>query len=164
MVKKIKNSWTENRVLFVLTSILIICVILIGFVVIDYFLGTKKDKYGDRLENLAKNAITDKEKNAVEKSLEDNEKVSNATINSVGKIIYITIEYNDSIGLNEAQAIANASLEQFSEKHLKFYDINYTIKQEKSDSSDGFLLMGAKNVNSAALSWTNDTPIVEDGE
>ena len=52
IMKKLKNSWNQNRVLFVLTTILIVCLLLILSVVIDYFLGTSKDKYGDRLDVL----------------------------------------------------------------------------------------------------------------
>jgi len=45
-VKRIKKLWNENRILFVLFVILIVCFIAICGVVMSYFVGDKKSVYG----------------------------------------------------------------------------------------------------------------------
>ena len=160
--RKIKNSWNENRVLFVLMTILVICLILILTVVLDYFLGTSKDKYGDRLEGIKKVEFTDKRISEIEKKIKEDEKVSKCEVTQIGKMIYVTITYTDGITLVEAEGKASNTLELFNEKETKFYDINYTLIQDKKENNEGFVIMGAKNVNGSALVWNNNTSFNEE--
>lgn len=162
--KKIRNSWRNNRVLFVLTFILIICLILIAVVSIDYFFGSSDDKYGDRLQGISKVEMTDKKIKKIEKGILKDEKIANCEINQIGKMIYVTINFNEGITLVEAQGKALTTLELFSKKELEFYDINYTLLQSKTENSEGFTTMGTKNVNGSGLVWVNNTPISEDVE
>ena len=159
---KIKKSWNENRVLFVLMTILVICLILIATVVLDYFLGTSKDKYGDRLEGIKKVAFTDKRIKEIENKVAEDEKISKCEVTQIGKMIYVTITFNDGITLVEAEGKAANTVELFNEKELKFYDINYTLVQDKKENNEGFIIMGAKNVNGTALVWNNNTPFNEE--
>ena len=160
--KKIRKSWNENRVLFVLMTILIICLILIVSVVINYFLGSTKDKYGDRLEGIKKVAITDKRISEIEKKIEEDEKISKCEVTQIGKMIYLKLEFTEGITLVEAEGKAANTIELFNEKELKFYDINYTLTQDKKEGSEGFVIMGAKNVNGSALVWNNNTSFNEE--
>ena len=156
LIGKIKNSWNDNRVLFVLTTILIICLILIAFIVADYFLGSRKDKYGDRLEGIDKVKITDKQISDYEKKISSEESVKDCNINKSGKTIYINIKYNDGVTLDAAKEQASKTVELFEEKYLKYYDLHYIIKQDKSGSSAGFITMGAHNVSGSGLVWSNN--------
>ena len=155
ILEKIKNSWRDNRVLFVLMTILIICLILIAFVVADYFLGSTKDKYGDRLEGIDKVKITDKQVTDYEKKIAEDEKISKCEINKSGRTIYITITFTD-VNLDDAKAKAQATLDLFEEKYKKYYDIHYTIIQKKKGDSAGFTMMGAHNANGSGLIWNNN--------
>lgn len=160
--KKIKNSWRSNRVLFVLTIILVICLIMIAVVSIDYFFGSSKDKYGDRLEGINEVEITSKRIKELENNILKDEKISDCKINQIGKMIYVTMNFTDGITLVESQGKALATLELFNKKELEFYDINYTLLQNKTESSEGFTIMGSKNVNGSGLVWINNTPISEE--
>ena len=163
IIRIIKKSWNENRVLFVLTTILVICLVLILIVGIDYFFGSTKDKYGERLEGIQNVKITDKKIVELENKIKEDELIKNCEINQIGKMIYINIDFSEGITLVEAEGKALNTLEFFSEEELAFYDINYTLEQESTESNSGFIIMGSRNVNGSGLIWNNNTP-VEDEE
>ena len=77
-----------------------------------------------------------------------------------GRRIDIRIVFN-SIEIDDAKEVAKNSLDKFSDEEKKFYDFEFTIKQEKTDDQEGFLIMGSKNVNGIGLSWNNNNPITE---
>ncbi len=160
IIKKLKNSWNQNRVLFVLTTILIVCIILILMVVIDYFLGTSKDKYGDRLEGIKNVEVS--RISELESKVKEDEKIADCNIRQIGKIIYININFTNEITLVEAEGKALNTVELFSEEELKFYDLNYSLTQDATESSAGFSIMGAKNINGTGLVWNNNTPVSEE--
>lgn len=160
IIKKLKNSWNQNRVLFVLTTILIVCIILILLVVIDYFLGTSKDKYGDRLEGIKNFEVS--RISELESKIKEDEKIADCNIRQIGKIIYINIKFTNEITLVEAEGKALNTVELFSEEELKFYDLNYSLTQDATESSAGFSIMGAKNINGTGLVWNNNTPVSEE--
>lgn len=160
IIKKLKNSWNQNRVLFVLTTILIVCIILILMVVIDYFLGTSKDKYGDRLEGIKNVEVS--RISELESKVKEDEKIADCNIRQIGKIIYINIKFTNEITLVEAEGKALNTVELFSEEELKFYDLNYSLTQDATESSAGFSIMGAKNINGTGLVWNNNTPVSEE--
>lgn len=161
-MKKIKKLWKENRILFVLFLILIICFIAICFVVLSYFVGTNKSVYGDRLKN--KVTISEKEKKEFIKSLEEDETIDKVTYRVGVRTIYITIKFNEKISLVEAESKAVTSLEKIKEKELKYYDVNFILLQDKveSDESKGFTMMGSSNVNGTGVVWSNNAKIVEE--
>ena len=75
---------------------------------------------------------------------------------SSGDGIDIKIVFKSDATLTEAQNIALLSLDNFTEEEKAFYDFEFTIKQEASETTEGFLLMGAKNVNGTNLVWVNN--------
>lgn len=154
----------ENRVLFMLTVVLVICVILIIGVAIDYFLGTTKDKYGDRLEGIKSVEISDKKIKEIENKIVEDEKIEKCNINKFGKVIYINITFTDGISLVEAEGKVQPTLGLFSEKELKFYDMNYTLIQEKKEGTEGFTIMGSRNVNGSGIVWNNNNPYTPEEE
>lgn len=164
LMNKIKKSWKENRVLFVLTMILILCLCLILIVAVDYFLGSSKDKYGERLDGIKEVEITEQKRKDIEKKISEDETILNCKVNQIGKMIYVTLTFNDTITLVEAEGKALNTLTQFSEKELAFYDINYTLIQESTETNAGFTIMGSRNVNGSGLVWNNNTPVTDKEE
>ena len=71
-MKKIKNLWMNNRVLFVLTTIVLVCFLVMGVVVIKYFVGVSTSEYGDRLEDIENLPLKDEDKQAIENKLKEN--------------------------------------------------------------------------------------------
>lgn len=163
-MKKLKNLWVENRVLLVLFIIVVICFFVILGVCVSYFFGSSKSSYGDRLDGIKEVEISKEMKNNFVDTMEADELISDATFKTQGKIIYITLTFKDEVTLVEAQSKALASLANFEEKYQNFYDFHYTLKGNKTDTSEGFLVMGAKNVNGTGLVWNNNTEIETDSE
>lgn len=163
-MKKIKNLWVENRVLFVLFIVVVVCLIIMFSVCINYFFGSSKSSYGDRLEGIETMQISEDLKNNFLNLLKEDTLIDDATFNVKGKIIYIVLNFKPDVTLVEAQSKALFSLMTFEQKYLDFYDFHYTLKSEKTDTNAGFLIMGAKNVNGSGLVWNNNTEVQIDGE
>jgi hypothetical protein len=163
-MKKLKNLWVENRVIFVLFLIVIVCVFIILGVCINYFFGSSKSSYGDRLEGITEVEMTDEIKNKFLDTMKNDALIDDATIKSRGKVVYVTLTFVDDVTLVEAESKALASLMVFDQSYIDFYDFNYTLVGNKTESSDGFLIMGAKNVNGSGLVWNNNTEVKTDGE
>lgn len=158
-MKKIKELWNQNRVLFMLFIIVFICIFVILGVVITSFLGSSKSVYGDRLEGVEQVTLTEEFKENFKNTLQEDELIQDVNIKNKGKIIYVTLVFKESISLVEAESKALASLGQFSQEYTSFYDFHYTLKQNASEGNEGFLIMGAKNVNGNGLVWNNNTEV-----
>lgn len=163
-MKKIKKIWKENRVLFVLFIILIVCFIAICSVALSYFVGTNKSEYGDRLEDYVK--VSDKEKKAYIDALKEDELVADVKFRVSIRTIYITIKFNKEASLVEAQSKSLASVDNISKEILAYYDINFIIEQDKvaEDPTKGFTLMGSHNLSGEGVVWSNNTEIIEEEE
>lgn len=163
-MKKLKNLWIENRVLFVLFIIVLICLCIIVGVCINYFFGSSKSSYGDRLKGIENVEITEEVKTDFLTMMKNDDLIDDVILNVKGKIVYVTLYFKDNVSLVEAQSKALASLMNFDEKYQQYYDFNYTLKSNKTDTSEGFLIMGSKNVNGSGLVWNNNTEVETDGE
>ena len=152
-MKKLKKIWQENSVLLVLFLILIACLVAMSIVVVTYFVGDGSSKYGDRLEDASKYPFQeDKQK--------EEELIEKASIRTSGKRIIVTIKFVPKTTLVEAQSKALASVEYFSEEILGFYDIEYMIKADSTEESEGFQIIGSHNVSgTGGIVWNNNTAI-----
>lgn len=147
-MKKIKELWDRNRVLFVLTTIVLVCLILMSVVIVRYFVGNGTGNYGDRLESIEKIPLEEADKEAIISKFKENESVSDVSIHSQGKIIYIRATFTNATA-DRAKEIASSTLEVISDKYLNNYDIHYTLISNATESATGFIVMGAKNIGEA---------------
>lgn len=163
-MKKLKKIWQENSILFVLLFILIACIIAISIVVVTYFVGDSSSKYGDRLDGIEDYPFDEDTQNEIISQIEENEIVEDVTMRVSGKSIYITITFVPETTLVEGQSVALSSLDYFSEETLSFYDLEYMIEAEATEETEGFQLIGAKNVSgTGGIVWNNNTEF-ETGE
>lgn len=161
-MKKMKKFYKEHRVFTILMAIVIVCAILIATVLIQcFYVGNGKNKYGNRLEGIENYEISESRQSDFENNIANNDKVKSANIIITGKIVYISIDFNDNVDLVEAKSIAQKSLEEFSAEEQGFYDFNITLKQDITANCDGFYISGAKNVNGNGLSWNNNRKVIE---
>lgn len=157
-MKKLKKIWQENSVLFVLFSILIVCIIAILIVMVTYFIGSSKSKYGERLENIEKYPFI--EKGEIESKIKENKGVTSLDIHTSGRIIYVDLAFDSEVTLEEAKGIALASLDNFKEETLSYYDIQYFITALKTEKTEGYNLMGAHNASgTGGISWVNNVKV-----
>lgn len=158
-MNKIKELWVKNKILWVFLFILLVCFIAIVIVCITFFFGGSKTTYGDRLDEIDKYPITEKFKGDYVANLEKDKSISKATFKTSGRVIYVRIEFASDTSLIEAQSKAAASLEEFDDDTLSYYDINFTLICEKSENSDGFTIMGARNTGGSGVVWNNNTKV-----
>ena len=163
-MNKLKEIWGKNKVLIVLGIILIICFIAILIVTFSFFFGGSESVYGDRLDGIENYPIEDSFIDEYIANLESDEMINSATFDTKGRIIYVTIDFVGDTSLVEAQSKAAASLEQFSEETISYYDINFTLTSESTENSEGFTIMGARNVAGSGLVWNNNTPVESEEE
>ncbi len=162
-MNKIKKIWVENRVLFVLFIIVLVCMLIIAGVCMKYFFGSSKSSYGDRLDGIEEVAITEDIKNHFLSSMQNDELIENVTIKNIGRVVYISLHFKSGTSLEEAKNKALASLMAFEQKYLDYYDFHYTLKGNTLEAGD-FLIMGAKNAKGNGLNWTNNTEVVKNEE
>lgn len=156
-MKKLKKIWQDNSVLLVLFVILIACLIAISVVVVKYFVGDSSSKFGERLDEIDKHPFGESEQNELKDKIKEDKLVLDVKVRTSGKTIYVTIEFDSNITLVEAQSKALGSLEYFSEDTLSFYDIQYMIKSDPTDKTDGFQIMGSRNISgTGGIVWNNN--------
>jgi hypothetical protein len=161
-MKKIKKFFKEHRIFTMLMAVVVVCLVLIITVLINvFYMGNGSNKYGNRLEGIENVKISSSKLSDFENNVANNDKVKNVEIRIQGKIIYITMQIEQGVKLEEAEGIALKSLENFSEEERAFYDFNITLKQNSTENSDGFIISGAKNKNGTGLIWNNNR-VVED--
>ena len=158
-MEKFKEIWQNNKILITLLAILIVCLIAILVVCLTFFLGGNRSVYGDRLKDIEKYPITEKFKSEYINDLENEKIIDDVKFEIKGRIIYLTIHYIGDTSLVEAESKASSSLESFSEKILGYYDIQLTLLSDKTENSDGFVIMGARNASGNGIIWNNNTKI-----
>lgn len=166
-MKKVKEFYLNNRVFVILMTIVLICLIIMGICLLRYFYGNKNDNpYGARVDGIENVEITDSRRTEIENKYKADEGIETISVHLegpngyVGPIIYIDILFNNKVTLEEAKTKAAAMVDEFSKDEQNFYDIHFTIKQKKSDTTEGFLISGAKNSH-GNQSWNNNLEVTE---
>jgi hypothetical protein len=156
-MKKLKKFYKEHRIFTILMSIVIVCLILITTILVQcFYVGNGSNKYGDRLDGIDKVEISTSRQSDYEVNITNNQKVKSTDLQITGRIIYITIQFEEKVDLVEAESIAQKSLEAFSDEEKAFYDFNFTLKENSSANTEGFIISGAKNKNSSKIVWNNN--------
>ncbi len=149
-MSKLKKVWNENKILFVLGAIILVCLIIVIVVSLTFFYGSSESPYGHRLDITEKVPLKDDLLKDLKNTLESTEKVSKASVTLQGKVVYFIITYEVDTDMEKAKEIANSTLEKFSDEELGVYDLQYTISDTK------YTLMGAHNSNSEeSITWSN---------
>lgn len=151
-----KKLWKQNRVLFMLIVILVICFITIVSVALTFFYSKEVDSYGNRLKDIDKYPISESFQKEYKDSLLENENVVKSSLLVKGRVIYVNATFDDAIGLEEAKNVITKTLDQFSEDILSYYDIQFILK------SDNFTIIGAKNAVIDHISWNNNLELPEE--
>lgn len=155
MLKKLKSFYKNNRVYSILMIISIVCIVSILVGVLLYFLGqTSKDKYGNRLDGIESVEIKEDKITEIEKKITDQELVKSCDVAIKGKLVYVTITLNSGTHV-DSEAIAQSSLELFSEEEKAFYDIQYIVNNEDKTTEENFPVMGYIKAGNSVIKWTN---------
>ena len=140
--KKIRN----NKVLLVLLGILLVCIIAIGILFYKFFYaGAGGTKYGNRLNGI--------ENYPLSSLYSDNSKVGTVKVNTEGRVIYVDIDFKESLKVNEAKSLAEKALEKIGENNLTYYDVHFILTYSGEEENENFPLFGAKSSNSLKVVW-----------
>lgn len=153
-----RKLWKENRVLFLLLVILLICFIAIVVVALTFFYSKDVSSYGSRLADIEKYPITNKDKDTYKETVLENEGVTKVSFNIKGRVIYVHIEFDETVSIEDAKAIANNSIELLGEDNISYYDIEFVLK------SKDYTILGAKNAIIDHVSWNNNREVEEEEE
>ena len=153
MSKKSRNK-ADNTMLWMLAIILIVCFILIGFLFYKYFYsGISTTKYGNRLDGIEKYPLSKTLENDISGIYSEEKSVNYAKIDVQGKIIYVLIDFKESIKVDTAKTLAIKSLEKIGEENLKFYEVHFILTYSGTDENTNFPVFGMKNSSSTKVVW-----------
>ena len=147
--EKKKNIIMRHKLLFLISMLACIVLGIMFYIFFSLVVGGN-DPYGDRLKGIKSVEISKSDMKKYSDQLSSKDGVASAKVRRQGKIIYIHIKVNGDVSLDRAKAVANESLEMFSDKEKKYYDFGYFLSQDKDD---GFIITGSKNSNSSGIVW-----------
>ena len=144
----------DNRVLWVLLGILVICFLAIGILFYRYFYaGTSSTKYGERLDGIENYPLSKTLEKDIQDLYKDNTEIDKVTVNNEGKIVYITINFTKSIKVTTAEDLAIKSLDKVGEKNLTYYDVQYILTYSGTEENTNFPVFGSKSASSLKVVW-----------
>ena len=152
-MSKIK-SLQNNKVLWVLLGLLLVCFLVLDFGFYKYFYaGAGNNKYGDRLDGIEKYPLSKTLDSDVKSVFSDNSEVTKTKVDVKGKVIYINIDFGKSIKVSEAQDIAVKALDKIGEENLKYYDVQFILTYSGTDENSNFPVFGSKSSSSLKVVW-----------
>ena len=151
---KIKDLMLHHKLLAVICLLAFILFVVLCLMLLSMTISTS-NKYGNRLDGIDKVEIKKSSLKEIGKKIEKDEKVKKASLHIEGKIIYFDITYNNGVSLGDAKKIAESSMDNFDEKELKFYDLEYVLMEDKKDDKDdsSFVVIGTKHSSKDSISW-----------
>ena len=158
IIKKIKNAWNNNRIVFLFTVVLITFVVVFSSMLISMYAGSG-DKYGSRLAGIEDVKLDKNIGKDIEEKLKENEIVDDVETDLKGKTYYILIYLVDNSDVNTIVEDAENIIDIFTKDELNFYDIQVfitsTIDTEEGDKTDK-TIVGYRNSYKEEFSWTNN--------
>lgn len=149
-----KNKSGDGKIILVLLFILLACFAVIGVLFYKYFYaGTSTTKYGDRLEGIENYKLSDTLEEDIKSVYANTKSINTVKVNVEGKIVYINIDFKESVKVDTAKSEAVKSLDKIGEENLKFYDIQYLLTYSGEGENTNFPIFGAKSANSLKVVW-----------
>ena len=150
-----KKLIKENKVLFVLSIIILISLICIGVGLISYFYSEDGDKYGNRLEGIENYPISETIEQDIRGLYESG--IESLKVDLRGKVIYIIMDVSVGISKVDAQSMGVKALEKFTDEQKSFYDISFLITcNGNTEETTIFPMQGMKNSENSQIVWTNN--------
>ena len=152
--KKIKSWANKNKGFAIIIALGFILFLLLLIIFFQMLIGGSSDKYGNRLDGIDKVKISNKTFEEVKKEVTDTELVEEVSTRLQGKIVYMTITLKSDTSKDKAKEIASATLDNYSEDELKFYDFSFFLrwKGEEGDT----VVTGNKHHSLDSITWTNN--------
>lgn len=146
------NFFKKNKKTFLVITIFIILMLLLIPVKNMLFPDSKKAFYGDRLKDIEKYPITEKDfKNAQNKL--DKDRVKDIKTRLSGRTVEIIMEVDKEVSLATAKTYGDKILTGFTKEQQKYYTFQIFITQKDSKE---FPIIGYKHNKEEKITWTRD--------
>jgi hypothetical protein len=153
MSRRRKNR-QDNAMLIILILILITCFVVIGVLFYKYFYaGVSNSKYGNRLDGIENYKLSETLETDISKIYAKESSVNKASITVEGKIIYINIDFKESIKTDKAKTLAVKALDKIGKENLTFYEVQFVLTYSGKNENKNFPIFGTKNANSLKVVW-----------
>lgn len=144
----------SNKVLLVLLGILAVCFVSIGILFYKFFYaGTSGSKYGNRLNGIENYPLSKTLQDDIKSLYADNSKVGKIKVTNEGRIIYISMDFKETLKVSDAESLAEKSLEKIGESNLTYYDVQFILTYSGEEENENFPVFGAKSSNSLKVVW-----------
>lgn len=152
--KKIKSWANKNKGFAIIIALGFILFLILLIIFFQMLIGGSSDKYGNRLDGINKVKISNETFEEVKKEVTDTELAEEVSTRLQGKIVYMTITLKSDTSKDKAKEIASATLDNYSEEELKFYDFSFFLrwKGEEGDT----VVTGNKHHSLDSITWTNN--------
>jgi len=150
-MKKIVNWISNNKGLTFILILTLILIAIMGVIFAQMLSGGNSDVYGNRLDGINDVKISDETYSGVEEEVMATEVVEEVNVRLQGKIVYTTIVLKSDTTSDRAKEIASATLDNYSEEELKFYDFSYFLKWTRDE--EVIVITGNKHHDNSAISW-----------
>ncbi len=150
-----KKLIKENKILFVLSIVILVSLIAIVIGLLSYFYKDDGDKYGNRLDGIENYPVSENAGSEI-KALYDSG-VESVSVDVKGKIIYVMLDVSNGVSKADAQGYAIKALDVFSDEIKGFYDIQFMITcKTSSEETTMYPMMGSKHSGNNKIVWTNN--------
>ena len=145
---RLKKFYKNNRIYCILMMVSFVCILLLGASVVVYFIHqAASDSYGIRLDNLKEDEVK-KDVDALTEWFKGKQEVSNISVRSQGKIVYISFEVDTNMTNETIEGLATGSIEAVSDYTKENCDLQYIINRKDKAS-----YFGAKGAGKTTISW-----------
>ena len=155
---KLLNVFKRHKGLAIIGGLTLLLFIVMFAIFSRMIFSTGKGEYGDRLKNIVE--VPKDTINKVKEEVKGKDEVKDVTLRIQGKIIYITIKYNDDVSKDKAKEIAKSTLDYFDEDITKCYDFEYILTQDEIKDDEGndksYAVFGEKHPDKDYISWTRN--------
>jgi len=127
---------------------------IIGLLFFKYFYsGINTSKYGNRLDGIENYPLSNNLAGDIKSLYTEDDAVGEVVVNVEGKIIYINIDFVNTLKVDAAKNLAIKALDKVGEDNLTFYEVQFLLTYSGKEENSNFPIFGSKNSNSLKVVW-----------
>lgn len=140
-----KKKPVKYTIMFLVVGLVIVFVFLIYN---NLFAESESLRYKD----IEKHKLTNNEINSVKDKIKELENIKDVDVYVDSKIIKIVVKLEKDINFDDIKTKANETMSSFSEKNIKYYDIEFFV-DSSNEESEMYPQIGYKFKTSEEFSW-----------
>ena len=130
-------------------AVIILIIVIFSFVIYKNLFATSNSSRYDDIKNYK---LTNDEINSVKDIVKELGQVNDVDVYIDSKIIKIVVKLEDDIDFEQVKEKANATIKQFKEKNLTYYDVEFFVQSSNKDS-EVYPQIGYKFKTNSEFSW-----------